>query len=134
LCKFCITEGGVNGLHYQDDGFIFFIILKDLNQLTTLNLCSNQINDYSFLIDLKQLTSLDFSWNEISDISSLEELNKLITLNLEDNRIQNFNLDLNLLPNLEELSLYGNPIQNIPKEVLDKGIEAIRAYQKSTKR
>ncbi len=105
--------------------------LRDLKQLTTLNLFINELSDISALRDLKQLTTLNLVGNKLCKISALRDLKQLATLNLVGNEIKNFNLDLALLPNLEELNLRGNPIQNIPEEILeaDNCAAAIREYQ-----
>lgn len=86
---------------------------------------------------LKQLTglkSLNLFKNQISDVSVLQDLKQLVTLDLSYNEIQQFNLDLNQMPNLNYLKLYQNPIKKIPKEIigddLNNCVAALRAYQK----
>jgi Leucine-rich repeat (LRR) protein len=96
---------------------------------------SNKISDISALWKLKQLKYLWLGINSINNISALKELKQLTMLSLFENRIQNFNLDLNLLSNLERLYLWGNHLQNIPKEIIGYDdsfncAKELRKYQK----
>jgi len=93
--------------------------LKELSNLKWLILPDNQIQDISFVEKLSNLTVLYLSDNQIQDISFVEKLSNLTVLYLSDNQITAFTLEfLNNFPKLEELYLYGNPIQNIPKDRL----------------
>jgi Leucine-rich repeat (LRR) protein len=107
--------------------------LRELKQLTTLNLWGNQISDVSALQELKQLTTLDLSLNQLRDVSMLRDLKYLTVLNLRYNEIKKFNLDLKPFLNLKSVCLSGNPIQNIPKEIIGEDwnncLDALRAYQ-----
>lgn len=95
--------------------------LQSLTNLKSLNLWRNQISKISYLESLVNLKRLYLNFNQISDISSLQFLTNLQDLNLAFNQISNISLPwLNSFPNLEELYLRGNPIQNIPKEIFDK--------------
>jgi hypothetical protein len=90
---------------------------------------------------VKQLTglkSLNLFKNQISDVSVLHDLKQLVTLDLSYNEIQQFNLDLNQMPNLNYLKLYQNPIKKIPKEIIgddsNNCAAALRAYQKQPRK
>ncbi|PKK82129.1 MAG: hypothetical protein CVT49_15375, partial [candidate division Zixibacteria bacterium HGW-Zixibacteria-1] len=56
--------------------------LKELTNLTTLDLYYNQISELAPLKELKKLTTLDLSSNQISELAPLKELKKLTTLDL----------------------------------------------------
>ncbi|UCH98245.1 MAG: leucine-rich repeat domain-containing protein [Candidatus Aminicenantes bacterium] len=86
--------------------------LKDLKNLTHLDLHYNLISDISFLKDLKNLTYLDLHGNEISDISSLKDLKNLTHLYLNDNQISDIS-SLKDLKNLTYLDLHDNRISDI---------------------
>jgi internalin A len=137
--------------------------LRNLSHLTVLNLASNRISNISILKDLKHLSDLNLADNQISDISALKGLTGLKTLNLAANRISDIAVlkgltgltDLNLtnnkishLPveivdgNMEikwefDLSkgifLEGNPLENLPVEIVKRGRDAIKSYFKSLK-
>jgi internalin A len=85
--------------------------LRELNNLTSLNLRSNQISDFSFLRELNNLTSLDLSNNQISDCSFLRELNNLISLNLSNSQISDCSF-LRELNNLISLNLSNSQISD----------------------
>ncbi len=107
--------------------------LQPLSQLQELILSKNQIQDISFLQNLSNLHTLGLSDNQIQDISFLQPLSQLKSLDLGENRIQDISLDfLNHFPQLNELELYANPIQNIPPEIFDKFLknvlQAVRDY------
>ena len=57
-----------------------------LENLTALNLQSNQISDISPLQGLKQITELELRDNQIADISPLQDLGKITTLSLHNNQ------------------------------------------------
>ncbi|MCP4108807.1 MAG: leucine-rich repeat domain-containing protein, partial [Desulfobacteraceae bacterium] len=79
---------------------------------TPEHLRSNKIPDISALKELKNLTKLELGWNEISDISILKELKSLTVLFLHCNKILNISV-LKNLKNLAELILAGNKISDI---------------------
>ena len=93
--------------------------LKSLRQLTSLYLNTNQISDITSLKVLTQLIQLGLSNNQITVISSLKALKKLNKLSLCDNQIRQFELNLSAYPELNFLSLKGNPIRNIPNKIFD---------------
>ena len=108
--------------------------LEKCIQLTRLQLFNNQIKDLKPLEKCTQLYKLNLNNNYISDLHPLEKCTKLRLLYLANNRITNMPLTLvNALPNLfaSGLELEGNPIQNIPLEIIEGGSNAIRNYLKS---
>jgi small GTP-binding protein len=86
--------------------------LKDLTKLTTLILNNNQITDYSFLKNLTNLTHLDLSNNQITDYSFLKDFTKLTHLDLSNNQITDYSF-LKDLTNLTYLDLRNNQITDI---------------------
>lgn len=87
--------------------------VEDLSVLFTLNLqglglSGLGIQDISALRNLPQLTLLDLSDNAISDITALAALTRLDDLYLDYNQISDISALRGL--SLEELSLVGNPI------------------------
>jgi len=92
--------------------------LKDLTQLTVLNLGVNQISELSALKDLKQLTKLDLRRNQISELSALKDLKQLTGLGLEGNQISELSA-LKDLSNLTLLWLQRNPIEVLPKWITE---------------
>jgi len=105
-------------LHLSSTQVKDFTFLQNLNQLKYLYLNSNQITNLSFLKDATQLKSLSLQKNGIQDISSLDSLPQLKRLDLRYNEIENISLEfLNKFVNLEELTVYGNPIKNIPESL-----------------
>jgi len=112
-------------------------------QLTDLNLGSNQITDLSPLAQLTQLTDLNLGSNPITDLSPLAQLTQLTFLNLENNHITHIPeclLALKLEITLEKpkyntgkIFIVGNPIQDPPLEIVAQGNEAMRAYYASLK-
>lgn len=85
----------VKGIRSKDWSSIF----KNFTQVEKLNLSNNSLTKLDFLINKKSLMSLDLRNNQIKEFTS-EFLN-------------NF-------PNLEELYLAGNSIENIPEEVFNQ--------------
>lgn len=94
--------------------------LRKLEKLENLNLSQNQIQDISSIEKLENLEGLYIGDNQIQDILPIRDLKKLQALDLENNRIKEVSLVfVNSLPNLKSINIYGNPIQNIPKEIFD---------------
>lgn len=108
----------------------------------------NQVNDISSLKDLKNLTELDLSWNQVSDISPLKELIKLGCLNLSGNPIEElpvwiteFNMEFKWATGFRELFLAltsmgengyitytSGTLKTPPPEIVKQGKEAVRNY------
>lgn len=87
-------------------------ILGELPNITTLDLSENRLNDIGFIQRLTNLTHLSLNKNKISNIRSLGGLENLMSLSLNDNRISEINI-LSSLTNLNILSLNENKISDI---------------------
>lgn len=106
--------------------------LKKLTDLRLLYLRKNQINDFSPLEGLINLKELYLNETGVSDIEPLKKLKQLSKLELRHNQIQNFDESfLEALPNLKNILLKGNPIKNIPPEILAGNLKKIRNYLQS---
>ena len=111
-----------------------------MGNLQYLELEENKILDISILEELKNLTSLYLQGNQISNISALKNLRNLETLFINGNKIKElpdwicdfpkmqieWAEDSDLIFNV--IHLYGNPIENVPKETIQQGNEAIKNY------
>ena len=86
--------------------------LKEMKNLTKLDLSANYITDLSFLTNLKSLTWLDLGSGEFSDISPLAELTNLVELRLYNNKITDIS-PLAGLTKLDQLALDSNEITDI---------------------
>jgi len=117
--------------------------LKGLKNLKKLFLFNTNITDISSLQGLSRLTTLVLWGNQITDISPLQGLKNLTFLDLRDNKIRELPeaiVDLGMKINVDfvsgikkGISLYGNPLETPPVEIIRKGREAIKAYYKSLK-
>ena len=81
---------------------------------------SNSISDLTPLRDLTQLTRLDLEGNQISDISPLAHLTNLVILELGTNNIRNISA-LSGLTNLFSVRLWNNNIFDISPLVTNSG-------------
>jgi internalin A len=115
--------------------------LKALNQLNSLDLRSNQISDISPLKALHQLNSLVLRSNQISDISPLKALHQLNSLDLSYNKISelpawitDFKMEITLEEYGRGISLYKNPLQIPPPEIIKQGKEAIIRFFRELER
>ena len=95
--------------------------LTTLTRLQRLYLSYTQVSDIRPLSTLTGLQSLYLSGAQNSDISQLSNLTGIQRLNLSDNRIPVFPLFLLELPQLTELNLFNNPIENVPAEIINQG-------------
>ena len=98
--------------------------VHDLTGLTHLNLIANQITDLSPMHALTGLKLLNLDGNQITDLSPLHGLTQLTVLGLAKNNLKRFPEFLLDFPQLELLTLYGNPIEDIEQELLEKGFSA----------
>ncbi len=115
--------------------------LSGLKNLIELDLSTNQLTDISPLSRLMNLKSLDLSFNQLSNISALSGLRNLLRLDLRENKIKKLPqsiIDLDIEIDLDEapyrgynISLYGNPLESPPPEIIRNGKKAIIAYFKS---
>ncbi len=112
-------------------------ILKDLTNLQSLDLRSNNISDISILKDLTNLQSLDLRSNNISDISILKDLTNLQSLYLSSNNISDISplrylIEKGIPVTFKEygsgIRLYECPVTIPPKEIAEEGNEAIIRY------
>lgn len=66
------------------------------------------------------LEKINLNKNKIQNINFLKNKGKLVSLRLEFNNLKHISLDLlESLPNLQELYLQGNPIENIPENIFN---------------
>lgn len=115
--------------------------IGNLINIQTINISNNNIRDISPIRHLKKLRSLFAantnagSYNEIRELRNLEDINlrsnsledlgflngheHLGELNLSDNKLDRFPQELFYLPAISRIYLSGNPIPNIPKELLE---------------
>ncbi len=121
-----------NGYLKTKEASTFTHLFNKLHKLEILNFAGFYIEDLGIISHLKNLRVLDLSVNFIQKIDFALGLVNLKVLHLEINQINYFPQDLiDRLLNLEELYLYGNPIENLPKEVFDfKGncLEKVKGY------
>ena len=107
-----------------------------VKSLIYLNLEHNNISNLTKLVKFKNLKVLLLGVNQIFDISPLEKLIKLSRLDLQGNIIKklpywicNFNMDIHWSNQLgNAITLYKNPIENVPIEIITQGKEAIKNY------
>ena len=97
----------------------FSSILLPKTNLSKLNLEGNFIEKIN-ISEFSQLTYLNLSGNLIKKVN-INNCKNLTTLSLGFNHLSQITPTLfNGLPNLAELDLRANPIQNIPQEIYDK--------------
>jgi internalin A len=131
----------LNSLDLSYTGISDISPLKALNQLNSLSLFNNQISDISPLKALHQLNSLSLFNNQISDISPLKAVNQLNSLDLRSNQISelpvwitDFKMEITLEEFGKGISLYKNPLQIPPPEIIKQGKEAIIRFFKELER
>ena len=112
---------GLQSLDLSSNQVSDFRFLENLTGLQSLRLWNNQISDIRFLEYLTGLQSLDLSYNQISDIRFLQNLTGLQSLHLSENRVTEFPKFLLGMPRLTKLNLYGNPIGDVPYEIINTG-------------
>lgn len=94
--------------------------ISNLNNAKSIFLGANKILDIKPLSQLNNAEIIDLSDNKVIDISVVDRLRHLRILNLRNNQVQYFSFDtLKSLPRLTQLFLTGNPVSNIPKDLLD---------------
>ncbi|CAL5998643.1 Conserved_hypothetical protein [Hexamita inflata] len=84
------------------EGYANLSVLKDMVQLTKLNVCNNQLEDINLLSSLINLEYLDICYNKIVDADPLKFLVKLTKLDISGLDLQNFSF-LKSLKNLRKL-------------------------------
>lgn len=128
---------------------------KGFAALKTLDLQKNKLTQVTFEGDCPALVSLDLSQNQLEHLDLLQGFRQLAYLYLNDNQLKRLYMasvhpsletlhlrnnqftelpnNFLLFTNLETVYLYGNPLSDIPKEVLatgerDNSLESIRNY------
>ena len=103
---------------------------SELRHLEELNISANWIRTLpKELTALNKLTSLDVSVNDLGSLPDwMSEFKQLTSLNVYNNKIKTISPKNLPLENLRYLSLDGNPIEEPPLEVVEKGVDAIREY------
>jgi Leucine-rich repeat (LRR) protein len=86
--------------------------LRGLKSLTSLNLSGTKVADVSALRDLKTLTSLNLFATEVADLSPLRELTHLTSLDLFDTEVTDIS-PLRKLTSLSFLNLSGTKVANV---------------------
>ncbi|MFK8005820.1 MAG: COR domain-containing protein, partial [Saprospiraceae bacterium] len=100
-----------------------------------------KIDNIEVLKNLQNLNTLDLSYNNISNIEVLKNLQNLNTLYLSDNKIEDITALLYLIKKgipvslkqydiSRKINLYNNPITTPPLEIVKQGNEAIINYFK----
>jgi internalin A len=103
--------------------------LRHLKNMRWLFLRKIHMHDLSPLEALTDLVELNVNENHISNIESLRKLKKLKKLEIKLNKIRHLSLDLlEDLPQLKSLFITDNPLENVPVEIRQKGLKAIRSY------
>ncbi len=90
-----LTSVDLNRNNLSDVSF-----LRGLKGLTSVDLNRNNLSDVSFLRELRGLTSVDLSWNNLTDVSFLRELRGLTSVNLGYNHLT----DVSFLRELQGLT------------------------------
>ncbi|TAK59812.1 MAG: TIR domain-containing protein [Bacteroidetes bacterium] len=106
--------------------------LSGLTNLTYLYLHNTQLSDITPLSGLTNLTYLFLSNNQLNNITPLSGLTNLTTLDLRDNQLSDIGA-LKGLTKLTNVYLENNPIENPPREIVNKGIKAIQEWFKEEK-
>ncbi|CAH8575912.1 unnamed protein product [Schistosoma curassoni] len=94
--------------------------LSENTQLTTLNLCNNNVItlDFTGIETLKHLVELDLSYNQIGHLpDSIGELVSLEILDLTSNRLEGLPNRIGELVRLVQLELESNQIKSIPLNI-----------------
>jgi len=141
-----LSSTHIAGFRLKRNEIEFLDELQDCPNLTLLNLGSNQLTQLPDTIaKLKNLTSLSLYNNQLTQVSdAIAKLQKLTLLDLGLNRIQVIPEFITQFKNIRsiyfkqeydyhpiqqgELSLNDNPIQHPPKEVVARGMEAMRSF------
>ncbi|MBD2020802.1 leucine-rich repeat domain-containing protein [Leptolyngbya sp. FACHB-36] len=105
-------------------------VIGQLQNLLKLNLSNNLISKIPVSIgQLRSLLELNLSYNQITEIpTELEQLKKVSELNLSRNQITKVRVTVEQLKNLSKLDLSFNPLEDLPLEIAERGIKAIRSY------
>lgn len=102
----------ITSLDISSEGIEDISGIENLVNLKGFDLSHNEISNISAINGLSDLQTLDLSYNRISDISILRGLNNLHTLKLNNNEISDIGI-IQSLNNLKSLELSNNKISNI---------------------
>jgi Leucine-rich repeat (LRR) protein len=94
--------------------------LSKIQKLQTIRIWGNEISQLNNSIgEFKKLTELNIQYNKINRISrNIMQCDSLKTLSIGRNKLKSKEFKiLCLIPNLEKLSLNGNPIKKVPKQI-----------------
>lgn len=108
------------------------LFLKNLTELTSLNLTQNFLTDVSFLKNLKKITSLRLGWWVLGgeyakkgpnlDLSFIKEINGLTSIQICDYCLS----DISFLKDMEGLvyvDLRHNSIKSLPEWIIEKDLK-----------
>jgi len=116
--------------------------ISKIYKLTYLYLTKNKIKDISILKYNKSLKNIYLSYNFIEEISVLQNL-KIKNIDLRHNKIKILpewicDLETNIIWDEyfdnNGINLYGNPIENVPIEIIKQGKQAIKQYFEDLKK
>ncbi|WP_338812762.1 COR domain-containing protein [Bernardetia sp. Wsw4-3y2] len=109
--------------------------IQNLLELKVLKLRENKIIEASKLQNLKNLEFIDLSHNYIKDISFINNLLKIRKIDVSCNKINSISFtNISHIKSDASLEIRGNPIMNIPKNILDdygNVLEAVKNHLKS---
>ncbi|MCP4146141.1 MAG: GTP-binding protein, partial [bacterium] len=105
-------------------------LIRELDFLEIVILRGLYIEKISSLKELKELTTLDLSNNNLSEVTFLKELKGLTSLYLSDNNLSEVTF-LKEMEHLQYVVLDDNPIKAPPMEIVNRSIAAIRDYFKA---
>ncbi len=111
--------------------------ISEISKLEILALDENEISDFSILSKIYQLKELSLSNNLITDLKPVLLFKKLENIWLNSNQIKilsedilEINLNIIWKNNIlkDGIFLEGNPIENVPIEIIEQGKEAIKQF------
>lgn len=90
--------------------------IGQLNRLRTLNIGDNPLKSIESIAELRDLEHLTLDWIDLDTIrqSGLEQLKKLRILSIENCNLHQLPVWVSARKNLEELSLIGNNLSEVP--------------------
>ena len=105
----------------------------DLEKVTELTLCDNQLTDVKGLEKLTKLKELYLGSNQLTNVKGLERLTQLYFLGLTDNKLTDVK-DLEKHTQLEVLRLQSNPdLTKAQIDELKKALPKCKIYSNPTK-
>eukprot|EP00795_Rhopilema_esculentum_P004854 gene4854-21183_t len=107
--------------------------LDKMTALDILDCRANFISEFPPLGGIVNLKELYLSNNRIKqlDADMFKYLPTLVTFDVKDNTIQSLPFTVGNMENLKTLSLDGNPLRGIRRDVVAKGTQAVLAFLKS---